>query len=82
MKTLKFFALIALLGLSACAVTPLQPPPATHPASPSAIEAPLPKNRSPLVADEATKTTDELLKDQQTDSGNMNTMGSMPGMNH
>lgn len=82
MKLLKLSPLILLLGLSACAVTPLPPPPATHPASPAATEAPLLRNRTSLVADEATQTTDELLRGQATESANPNNMDSMPGMNH
>jgi len=85
---LRLLSLTATLLLAACAVTPLQTPPATHPASPQAAEAPARPSTGQLALDEPTQTTKTLLSDstkpepaQPQDSG-MSDMGNMPGMKH
>lgn len=74
---------VAILLLAGCAVTPLPPVPATHPASPQAADVPF-KHADTLGSDEATNHTDQLLDSANADAGNAppDSMSSMPGMNH
>lgn len=63
--------IVAALLLNACAVAPLPEPPALHPASPAAAEAPSRPAGSSLSADEATRTTDRLLSQPSAGSSGM-----------
>ncbi len=73
------FLLGVTLLLTACAATPLQPLPATHPASPQAAEAPVHRSSENLQEDVLVRTTRQLLNGngQSQPQG----MSDMPGMN-
>jgi hypothetical protein len=75
-----FFAVVALL--TGCATTPLPPFPRTHPASPEAPEASAPPARPSLSSDEATRTTNDLLKGTEQPTTPSDSMQNMPGMHH
>jgi len=74
-------ALALPLLLSACAVTPMQPLPSTHPASALAPEAPVSSSVN-LSPDEETRTTQQLLSESQAAQPQDTGMSAMPGMNH
>lgn len=73
------FLLGVTLSLTACATTPLQPLPSTHPASPQAAEAPVHRASENLQEDVLVRTTKQLLNGNgQSQSRGMS---EMPGMN-
>ena len=72
----------AVALLAGCATTPLAPFPTTHPASPEAQEAFVPPVRPRLASDEATRTTNDLLKGAGQLTTPSDSMQNMPGMHH
>jgi len=75
--------LIVAVLFSGCAITPLPPVPADHPASSQAAEG-APPPRNVIVADAATKRTRQLLDGSATPSAPSadREISSMPGMQH
>ena len=83
MINIQFFLIgVAVMFLSACATTPLQPLPSTHPASPYAPEAQRRQMQPDLSSDEASQHTKELLTSMEKMSAPAptNSMSNMPGM--
>jgi hypothetical protein len=78
----RIYALPGVLALvTGCATTPLPPFPSTHPASPDAPEASVLPLGTRLSADEATRTTDDLLKETAESSAPADST-QMPPMRH
>jgi len=74
MKQTPFLAFVTLL-LGACASIPPQPLPTTHPANPDAVESGKRTTTAALRRDEATLTTDRLIKENDRGAAPV-----MPGM--